>query len=95
MAKPQMTDEEVAAANAEYDAMPGTPPDGWSFIEGRPTRDDVRARLAEWKDMAFYRITEVDDPGVWIEVWKVAPRKQAEFNPPYVAVLQTEDSSNA
>lgn len=80
-----MTDEELAAAQAEYDALPGTPPDGYSFIPGEPTYEDVRDKLAEWSDMSFYRLTAVDEPGVWIEVWKVQPFKQAAFNPPYAA----------
>jgi hypothetical protein len=79
----KVSDEEVAAANAAYDALPGTPPDAFSFLPGQPTRDEIAAKIAEWPDMTFARLTEVDDPGVWVELWRIQPYKQAAFDPPY------------
>lgn len=97
----RMTDAEMAAADAAYAALPGTPPDGWSFIPTEEVGDDpdkryaaMRDRLDLWKpEMSFARVTVTDGPyatdgwpeGIWIEVWKTAPAKQAEFNPPVTA----------
>lgn len=86
-----MTDEEMAKADAEYAALRGTKPDGWSFVsraelEANPI-SALATRRANWTDMKWQRFTVVEWPeaGVWIEVWKERPRKEAPFDPPLVA----------
>jgi len=97
-----MGDEEMRQADAEYDALPGTEPDGWSFIteaELGETPDDrhdaIRETVQLWRDngRTFFRVTDWTgeyqpagcEAGVWVEAWKVQPRKMAGFNPPLTA----------
>lgn len=85
-----MTDEDFARACAEYDALPGTAPDGYSFrsneeIGDREPADVGRELVESWRadgDYQHARVTKTDD-GLWLEVWKERPRKEAPFNPPY------------
>lgn len=95
------TDRILAEADAEYAALPGMPPDGYSFLSEADIGDDRddyyrahRECCQKWQaeGMTFYRATEVGgefwpnhEPGVWLEFWKVQPHKQAEFNPPVVS----------
>jgi hypothetical protein len=87
-----------AEADEVYDAEPGTEPDGWSFIPAEELTDDpeqrraaLEGRLAKWRpEMTFFRVTDTtgefakpgQPEGIWLEVWKSAPDKQAPFNPP-------------
>lgn len=84
-----MTDEEFAAANAEYDALPGTPPDGWSFIPEADlgeTGDEARAvmmeRLDLWRDngATWFRVThwtgEYQPAGCEAGIWIEAWKEQ-------------------
>lgn len=102
MGETHMTDEEWAAADAAYDALPGTTPDGWSFIDvaelGDDGRDVVVERIMAWQpEMTFFRVTDLTGKnakppypeGVYIECWKTEPRKQAEFNPPLTLTTPT------
>lgn len=95
-------------ADAEYEALPGTPPDGWSFI---PVADvqamghvAISKRIRAWRTdgMTFFRVTDLtgdyarggEAPGVWVEAWKTEPRKQVRFNPPMVLRATPESPHN-
>ena len=56
-----MTDEELAKAEAEYEALPGTPPDGWSFIPvAELTNAVMQERLESWRpEMNHARCTDM------------------------------------
>lgn len=84
-----MTDEEMAKADAEYDALPGTPPNGYSFrshaeIGTRAKTDVIREMHGLHPEAEFLRATITED-GLWVEFWDARPYKQAPFNPPMVA----------
>lgn len=76
------------------DGEPGTPPDGWSFIPQAEIdergEDARRDRYRLWMaEMTWARWTHThkghlpDYPGgVWLEVWKERPIKEADFDPP-------------
>lgn len=61
------------------------------WISSRPRVEDLEANRAAFREMAelqradgatFFRYT-VEPRDLWVEGWREAPRKQAEFNPPY------------
>ena len=83
-----LTDEEAALAKAEYDALPGTPPSGYSHAElaGLDRLAWVRETAAMWRaqGMQHMRVT-IDGGLLWMEVWAERPRKEAPFDPPYTA----------
>lgn len=83
-----MTDEEIARANAEWEAMPGTPPNAYSFrslaeIGDRDVHQVIREMRAMHPNCAWVRVTKTEQ-GIWLEAWDKRPRKQAPFNPPVV-----------
>jgi hypothetical protein len=82
------------------DADGGVPPDGWSFIPEAELQEKGRScavdeRMAKWRPegMTWARFTDLTgefqqahmEPGIWIEVWKAAPAKEAAFHPPLTA----------
>lgn len=81
-----MTPEEMAAADAEYDALPGTPPNCYAFR----TRAEIeesgspRAAIQQMRDKmdgcTFFRMTEVDG-GIWVEGWDIPPRSRCWMCP--------------
>lgn len=81
-----MTDEEIAKADQEYAALPGTRPNGYSFRSNEQMAQIGQA--AAIKEMisvqggSLHRVTKTDD-GLWVEAWDERPHKQAEFDPPY------------
>lgn len=75
-----MTEEEFARARAEYDALPGTPPDRRSFRSNAEIGDrdiyDVIPEMIVALGGKFQRLTKSND-GIWLEVWDERPFKQA------------------
>lgn len=81
-----MNADEIAKADAEWDALPGTRPNGYSFrawheIEAGPA-DYVSSMMAAHPEAKHFRLTTMDD-GVWLEAWDERPHKEAAFDPPY------------
>lgn len=90
-----LNDEQAAAAQAEYSALPGVPPDGYSWAHAREVNsvnDWLKEQLTQWPDMKWIRVTHrKEDDTVWLEVWPHRPFKEAPFNPPYTATAQGEE----
>lgn len=83
-----MTNEEIARANADWAALPGTPPDAYSFrshskIGDCLLHDVVKEMRALHPECSWFRVTRTE-LGIWLECWKDRPQKQAAFNPPMV-----------
>lgn len=84
-----LTDEEAAKARAEYDALPGTPPDWIASRLRVPRNCESRERLvamgedAKAAGMTWFRFT-VEPSKLYVEGWKERPRKEAPFDPNYV-----------
>lgn len=66
--------------------LPGTPPDGFSFVGAEPA-DTLRDRFVEacdkWRvdGMTHMRATQADD-GIYLDVWRTRPEREAAFDPP-------------
>ncbi len=79
-----LTDEEIAQADAEYAALPGTPADAFSHTKASETPDTqawLREQAHFWRTnegMTHFRWT-VDGDVLWLEAWKTKPRKEAPF----------------
>lgn len=80
-----MTEEEIARARAEYDALPGKPSDHCRFRSNAEIIESGEPMTVQLRDIAltmegaFHRWTYTD-AGVWVESWDAAPRKQADFD---------------
>lgn len=79
-----MTDKEMTAANAEYDALPGTPPDRAEFfdyltIDGPGSLSGIALKWSNTYSAKWVRLTEIQNPdgppSFWLEGWKEPPRK--------------------
>jgi hypothetical protein len=83
-----LTDQDSAAARAEYEALPGTPPECYSAIDrdGTPMQTKVQDAIDLWRKegMTHFRVT-VEADCTWVEGWAVRPDKEAPFSPPYTA----------
>lgn len=87
-----LTDEEAAKANAEYDALPGTPADltlvaDISKVKGsQPTAiSKVCMPMAEGlreQGYRWFRVTAPsdDEDHVYLEAWRERPYKQGALN---------------
>ncbi len=95
-------DDWVSEAIERSRSADGVAPDGWSFIPvdelNTGWREVVEARLGLWRpEMGWCRLTDTSGQfsdgftpeGVWIEVWKARPEKEAAFAPPLVDEVGT------
>lgn len=78
---------EMLKADAEYDALPGTPPNSYSFITVRELYDRghdvaISAAVDKHPESKHYRMTPIHN-GIWLEFWDDRPFKEARFDPPY------------
>jgi len=83
-----MTEDEIERADREWDALPGTPPNEYSFrsnaeIASRAYIDVIRELGLLHPKAKWMRATITED-GLWTEYWDERPYKQAPFNPPMV-----------
>lgn len=84
-----LSDEQAAAAKAEYDSLPGTPPDGWNSrkmaADPDANRELFREMYEDWKDDYKWIRYTIDEPFgyLWLEGWKERPVKEAPFSPQY------------
>jgi hypothetical protein len=84
-----LTDEEREKARAEYDALPGTPPDWIASRTRVASHSESKERIQDMgKDakaagMTWVRFT-VEPTKLYVEGWKERPRKEAAFNSAYV-----------
>lgn len=79
-----LSDNDIAQADAEYAALPGTQPNCFSHTKISET-PDTQAWLREQADwwrrnegMTHFRAT-ADGDILWLEGWKTMPRKEAPF----------------
>lgn len=75
-------DDIIERAHAEYDALPGTPPDQRSFRPNAELREGPQDAVEMAKAMTgciFFRWTRTND-GLWCEGWNEEPYKQAAFD---------------
>lgn len=80
----KMNPDEIAKADADYAALPGTRPNGYSFRAWQDikTWDCLAEMRAKHPEAKHFRTTQTAD-GVWLEAWNERPHKEAEFDPPY------------
>lgn len=84
-----ISDDEKAKAEAEYAALPGTPPDWIASRTRVASNRESQERIQEMGDrakaagMTWVRFT-VEPSKLYVEAWKVRPRKEAPFDPDYV-----------
>lgn len=90
-----MIDENTVSGRAEYESLPGTPPECYSSMEpdGTPMHTKVQDAIDLWRKegMTHFRVT-VEPDCTWVEGWTKRPYKEAPFNPPYTAEREPDDA---
>jgi hypothetical protein len=97
-----LTDKQAAEAKAEYEALPGTPPDAFNSRKatGDASRDEaaVREMADEMRPtgITHMRLTLDEAFGyLWMEGWKYRPHKEAPFSPQYTHTPVTANNPGA